>query len=134
MVLALSPALFRGQAPSFRDQADFFYPIKLYTMDRLRRGEVPLWNPFSGAGEPWLANGQSGVFYPPTLFFLLPSPGMAAALFLLFHLSVAAWGFRRFVKDEGVSEAGALLGGAIYCARGFSLSLFFFWSHFCSRG
>src|SRR5262249_55806087 len=49
---------------------------------------------------------------------------------LLFHLSVAAWGFRRFVKDEGVSEAGALLGGAIYCAGGFTFFLSCYWNHF----
>ena len=130
LIFCLAPALFRQEAPSFRDQADFFYPTKLYTVDRLRRGDIPLWNPLSAAGEPWLANGQSGVFYPPTLFFLLPSPGLAAALFLLFHLSIAAWGFRRFVKDEGVSEAAALFGGAVFCAGGFALSLASYWNHF----
>ena len=58
----LSPALLEGRAPSFRDQGDFFYPLKLYTADRLKAGELPLWNPLSGTGEPWLANAQSGAF------------------------------------------------------------------------
>jgi hypothetical protein len=129
-VLWLSPALFSHLAPSFRDQGDFFYPMKLYTAGRLRAGELPLWNPFSGAGEPWLANGQSGAFYPPTLFFLLPSAAMAGALFLLFHYGLAAWGARRFLKEENVSDAGALLGAAAFTASGFAASLSVYWNHF----
>jgi len=126
----LLPALARGQAPILRDQGDFFYPLKLYTADRLRAGEIPLWNPLSGTGEPWLANGQSGVFYPPTLLFLLPSPGIAGALFLLLHFAIAAWGARRFLKEENVSDAGALLGAAAFAGSGFAASFSVFWNHF----
>ncbi|HEY1435058.1 MAG TPA: hypothetical protein VGG65_06760 [Thermoanaerobaculia bacterium] len=129
-VLWLSPALLAHRAPSFRDQGDFFYPMKLYTAARLRAGQIPLWNPLSGAGEPWLANGQSGVFYPPTLLFLLPSAALAGALFLLLHYAVAVWGARRFLKQENVSDAGALLGAAAFAASGFAASLSIYWNHF----
>src|SRR6185295_10103787 len=97
--------------------------------DRLRALQLPLWNPLSGMGEPWLANGQSGVFYPPTLLFLLPSPGFAAALYLLFHFAVAVWGARRFLKEEAVSEAGALFGAAALAGCGFAASLSLYWNH-----
>jgi hypothetical protein len=113
-VLWLAPALLLSRAPSLRDQGDFFYPLKLYTADRLRAGEIPLWNPLSGTGEPWLANGQSGVFYPPTALFLLPSAALAGALFLL----------------ENVSDAGALFGAAAFAASGFAASLSVYWNHF----
>jgi hypothetical protein len=129
-LLWFSPAFLLRRAPTARDQGDFFYPVKLYTAARIRSGEIPLWNPFSGMGEPWLANGQSGVFYPPTLFFLLPSPGTAGALFLLFHLLLASWGIHRLLKDEGISDAGALFGALVYCAGGFSASLSWYWNHF----
>ncbi len=126
----LAPALLNRRAPSFRDQGDFFYPLKLYTADRLRAGEIPLWNPLSGAGEPWLANGQSGVFYPPTLLFLLHSAALAGALFLLLHFAIAAWGARRFLKEENVSDAGALFGAASFAASGMAASLSVYWNHF----
>ncbi len=129
-LLWLAPALTRGQAPTLRDQGDFFFPLKLYTADRLRAGEIPLWNPLSGAGEPWLANGQSGVFYPPTFLFLLPSAALAAGLFLLLHFAIAAWGARRFLKEENVSDAGALFGAAIFTAGGFTISFAVYWNHF----
>ena len=126
----LWPGVTRGLAPTFRDQGDFFYPMKLYTAARLRAGELPLWNPLSGTGEPWLANGQSGVFYPPTLFFLLPSAALAGTLFLLFHYGVAVWGARRFLKEENVTDAGAALGAAAFAASGFAASLSVYWNHF----
>lgn len=124
------PALIARQVPSFRDQGDFFYPLKLYTADRLRSGEIPLWNPLSAGGEPWLANAQAGVFYPPSLLFLLPQPGIAGILFLLLHFAVGAWGMRRFLAGEAVSESGALFGSAIFVASGFAASLSAFWNHF----
>lgn len=126
----LGPALAGRGAPSFRDQGDFFYPLKLYTADRLRSGEVPLWNPLSGAGEPWLANAQAGVFYPPSLLFLLPQPAIAGIVFLLVHFAIGAWGMRRFLAAEAVSESGALFGSAVFVASGFAASLSAFWNHF----
>ena len=129
-VLWLAPALFSRQALSFRDQGDFFYPLKLYTADRLVAREVPLWNPLSGGGEPWLANGQSGVFYPPTWLFALPSPGLAGALFLLVHFAVGSWGAFRFLKEEGAAAPGALTGAALFAGSGFAASLSAYWNHF----
>ena len=126
----LLPSLLQGRAPTFRDQADFFFPLKLYTADRLKAGQLPLWNPLSGAGEPWLANAQSGVFYPPTLFFLIPSPGLAAGLFLLLHFGIAAWGMWRFCKEEGVTDAGALGAAAVFAGSGLPASLSAYWNHF----
>jgi hypothetical protein len=126
----LFPALFQRQAPSFRDQADFFFPLKLYTADRLRAGRIPLWNPLSGCGEPWLANAQSGVFYPPTLLFLWPGPALSAGLFLLLHFGIAAWGTWRFCKEEGISDAGALAAAAVFAASGAAASLSAYWNHF----
>ncbi|HEV2063063.1 MAG TPA: YfhO family protein, partial [Thermoanaerobaculia bacterium] len=121
---------FEHRAPAFRDQGDFFFPAKLYTADRLDAGDVPLWNPLSGAGEPWLANAQSGVFYPPTLFFLLPSPALAAALFLLVHFAIGAWGAWRFLREEGASAPGALASAALFAGSGFAVSLSAYWNHF----
>jgi len=126
----LLPSFVGRLALSFRDQGDFFFPLKLYTADRIRRGELPLWNPLSGMGEPWLANLQSGVLYPPSLAFLLPSPALAAGLFLLFHFGVGVWGVRAFLHQEGASEAASLVGAAAFAGSGFAASLSGFWNHF----
>ena len=67
----LLPALLAGEAPARGDLADFFWPMKAYTAERWAAGGVPLWNPLSGCGEPWLAQLQSGALYPGDLPFLL---------------------------------------------------------------
>ncbi|HEX4440794.1 MAG TPA: hypothetical protein VH854_12030 [Thermoanaerobaculia bacterium] len=131
-LLWLLPAFLNRLAPTLRDQGDFFYPLKLYTADRLRAGGLPLWNPLSGTGEPWLANGQSGVLYPPTLLFALPGAALAGGLYLLLHFAVLAWGGWRFLKEEGVSDAGALLGTATLAVSGFAVSLSVYWNHFAA--
>src|SRR5262249_28792912 len=130
--LWLAPALLEQQAPSLRDQADFFYPLKLHTAERLHAGEIPLWNPLSGAGEPWLANAQSGVFYPPTAFFLLASPALAAGLYLLFHFWLGAWGAWRFLREEALSQPACLAGAALFAGSGFAASLSAYWNHFAA--
>ena len=129
-LLWLAPSLFQKQAPTFRDQGDFFFPLKLYTVDRIAAGGIPLWNPLSGTGEPWLANGQSGVFYPPTWLFFLPSPAAGAGLFLLFHFAVGAIGAWKFLRDEAVSAPSAGLGAAAFAGCGFAASLSAYWNHF----
>ena len=128
--LWLLPAFLRRQALSFRDQGDFFYPLKLYTAGRLRAWELPLWNRLSAAGEPWLANLQSGVFYPPTLLFLLPSAGLAGALYLAVHFVIGAWGAWKLAKTEGASDSAAMLAAGLFSACGFTASLSAYWNHF----
>ena len=104
----LGPALVRRLAPSYRDQGDFFYPLKLYTADRLRAGEVPLWNSLSGAGEPWLGNGQAGVFYPPSLLLML----MIATVFVAL-LSFSVVLSRQRQQIDRLMEETAILGAEI---------------------
>ena len=54
------------------DSVSFLYPMYRFAADALRSGTIPLWNPHQYAGQPFLADNQSGIFYPiNTLLFLL---------------------------------------------------------------
>ncbi|MBI3984701.1 MAG: YfhO family protein [Candidatus Levybacteria bacterium] len=49
------------------------YPWKTFTIDSLKQGILPLWNPYSFSGTAHLANYQSAVLTPLNLlFFILP--------------------------------------------------------------
>ncbi len=49
------------------------YAWKQYLLKSLAQRELPLWNPYTFAGEPFLANGQHSALYPFSLiFYLLP--------------------------------------------------------------
>lgn len=69
-----------------------FYPWQEYAFDLLRNGQLPLWNPYNGAGAALMANYQLALLYPfnwPGIVLSLASwMSFSAAL----HLFIAGWG------------------------------------------
>jgi len=49
------------------DFMDQFYAFARYEATRLHAGQLPLWNPFTFSGHPFIADIQSAVFYPLSL-------------------------------------------------------------------
>ena len=45
----------------------YFYPLRDYASAAVRAARLPLWNPYSFMGAPFLANSQVGFFYPLNL-------------------------------------------------------------------
>lgn len=93
------------------------YPWRAFTRLSVFSGEFPVWNPYSGLGEPFLANFQSGVFSVlrwPYLF--LPLEKVIAPL-ILFQLVFAGFGAWLFAKKLRLGNASSFL-----CALGFMLS------------
>ena len=56
--------------PGILDQLRIYYPYMRLTQESYRIGQIPLWNPYNFAGNPHMAEWQSGVLYP--LHILLP--------------------------------------------------------------
>jgi hypothetical protein len=89
------------------DQTVQFVPWTIYTLERYRAGQIPLWNPHSQLGVPFMANGQSAIFYPTILLhWHLPetwSWTISAALRLFvaglgMYLLAGRYGLRRFPR------------------------------------
>jgi hypothetical protein len=128
--LMLRASLAGSGIPSYRDQSDFFYPAHRYTAERLRHREIPLWNPLSGNGESWVGNGQSEVFYPPALLFLLRDGALASGLFLLVHFTIAYLGMIWFLRDRGSTRPAAVFGASVFAVSGPAVSFSCYWNHF----
>jgi hypothetical protein len=124
----LVPCALSGGVPARGDLADFFWPMKAYTAARWHSG-VPLWNPLSGCGEPWLAQLQTGVFYPGDLPFLLPG-AWGPLLGIALHLAIASSGMAAWLSGLGTSRAGALLGAGVFAGGGGFLSLALVYNNF----
>lgn len=121
-LVVFAPALAKNEIFTFRDHADYFTPMRLYTAMHLRAGRLPLWNPYNGSGEQWLANPQTGVFYPPAWLFALIPFSTAYVLYLFLHsliLGSGAWAL--FRRSAGV--AAALVGSVALMFSGPVLSL-----------
>lgn len=120
-MLFLQP-LIRQEVFTLRDHFDYFQPLRWFTAGELREGRLPLWNPYNASGEPWLANPQTGVFYPPTWLFVLLPFATAYMLFLLLHLVVLGWGAYLFFARRA-SPGAALVGAVALTFSGPVLSL-----------
>ena len=90
IVLSLVPfalPLLRFEVFDFRDHSDYFVPLRYFTAEQIAAGSLPLWNPYNASGEPWSANPQTGLFYPPAWLFLILPFTTAYVLYLsLIHI------------------------------------------------
>ena len=46
------------------DAADMHYPLQKYFADRVFSGHLPFWTPYLFSGYPFLANPETGAWYP----------------------------------------------------------------------
>ncbi len=114
--------------PSYRDLLFFTWPIKHFLHERFWRGELPLWNPLLMLGTPYLANLQSGVFYPPSLLLLLPLP-LGFNLFLLAHYAIALLGAWCWLRGRGFETVAASIGAGVFSLGGYLVSLLSLTNH-----
>src|SRR5260221_9678979 len=63
----LTPNAVNQQSLVEGDLSGQFVAFAQYQAVRLGQGEVPLWNPYTNGGHPFLADTQAAVFYPPRL-------------------------------------------------------------------
>jgi hypothetical protein len=87
-------------------------PIRWSVLSSLRDGRIPLWNPLSAFGIPWLATWQTETFYPGT--FLFKWFGLSAWNYSgLLHLLIFSAGIYRFLRLSKVKPSWAFLSAAI---------------------
>lgn len=95
-------------------------PWRLWASQVWFSGEIPLWAPAVASGFPLMADGQTGVFYPPTvLLFGLLDPATAMNISILGHFWWAALGMFAFLRAEERSELAALFGAVAFAFGGF---------------
>ncbi|MGN6127994.1 MAG: hypothetical protein ACTHON_15645 [Humibacter sp.] len=85
-------------------------------------GQVPLWNPFEGLGQPLAGEMQSAAFFLPFVLLLALPQGV-----LLFHVAlqlVAGIGTLLFLRSLRLTWLAAAIGGCLFALNGtFSLIL-----------
>ena len=111
-LVIFAPPLLRNEVFSFRDHADYFQPLRWFTATELQHGRLPLWNVYSASGEPWLANPQTGIFYPPAWLFLVLPFTVAYTLYLFLHVALLGTGayllFARLTRPGGAALVAAV--------------------------
>ncbi len=104
------------------DQVETFYPWQVFVNRAIRAGELPLWNPYSFAGVPFLANGQNGVLYPPRLVLsaILP-PERVHDLLVSSHMFLGGLAMFLLLAYFRTSYQAALVGALAWMLNSFML-------------
>jgi O-antigen/teichoic acid export membrane protein len=90
------------------------YQWKTFIREQLAQGEIPLWNPHTFSGTPFLAAGQQSTLYPLSiLYYILPLPA-AYGWFTVVNLWLAGVFAYTFARGLGVSRFGAAISGVTY--------------------
>jgi hypothetical protein len=84
-------------------------------------GEVPLWNPYSFGGMPFIHDVQVAAFYPlHGPLYLLPEEAIGAAMswLVVFHVLIAGWCMYAYAGRRGLGGTAALVAAAGYMFAG----------------
>jgi hypothetical protein len=107
-------------APSHNpDSATSYYPRRAVLHAAWREETIPLWNPYTFCGAPFLADVQAGVLYPPNWFLLPFGPKAQMGYFLFLHVAWGGLGVRSLLRRFGASSSVAALCGVAFVANGY---------------
>ncbi|MEN6627520.1 MAG: YfhO family protein [Candidatus Sumerlaeia bacterium] len=98
-----------GKAPVMRDTVIDFLPWRMFAREAFRAGALPLWNPYSNCGQPFMAEPQSAFFYAPHALFYAFPPVTALKLWLALHYAIAAVSMYALARHWRLQAAPALM-------------------------
>lgn len=97
------------------DTFSYYFPQKWWLAESLQRGEFPLWNPWVGAGYPIVAESQTGLLYPPTLFcYRFLDVHLAYSANQILHYVLAFLGMIAVTARYGMSRRASVLAAVVY--------------------
>ncbi|HEY2989141.1 MAG TPA: YfhO family protein [Candidatus Binatia bacterium] len=117
-VLYFLPTLIKGNSEVLSSigadvWAAYFY-WRHFGFESLARGEIPLWNPFSFSGMPFVAGMESAIFYPLNFIYLFFGTAFSINLSVALHCLLGSLFTYGFAKYVGVARAGALLAALTF--------------------
>ncbi len=103
--------------PVLRDVTFQIQPWLVFLKRELAAGRWPVWNPYSFAGAPFWANGQSAPLFPLHLLFALLPLQLGFVVLPWLRIVIAGCGAWVFAREIGLSRPAAL-----WATVGFPLS------------
>ncbi len=111
----------RPHNPMF-DPIQQYLPWRIYAVESVRSGLLPLWNPYAFCGTPFLANLQSTLLYPLNLLFLFTGAASGFGVSALLHLILGGLFMYAFLRTHTLRPAAALLGALVLMFNGFTVA------------
>ena len=111
----VTPAMSRGRL--FPRPTPYVATMQ-YAAERLRGGELPLWNPLEHFGQPLAGDGRSALWYPATLLLVALPPPQAWHAIAILHLWLAGTGAWLLAGRYGLEPVPRLICGVSYMLCG----------------
>lgn len=125
------PGVLGGSESWFdRDFGVLGHPTVHYWRASILSGELPLWNPLSNCGVPFLAQWGTMALYPGLALCLLPLP-YSLNLFCVAHLWLGAVGMFRLARSRGSSDPAAWVAGTVFAFCGLTQACLA-WPNYCA--
>jgi hypothetical protein len=105
-----------------RDILRYYFPVWNFSVEALKDGIFPLWNPYNSYGTPFFADIQTCVVYPLSLLLFLPDYLWAFNFYILVHLALAGFFTVLWMRDCGASREAALCSGVAFSLSGYVMS------------
>lgn len=90
------------------------YPWKYFTIQELKAGRIPFWNPHNFSGNLHMQNYQTGVFYPLNIIFFPLSFTTAWSLFIMSQPFLAILFMYIFLRSLSLGKISSLVGGIAF--------------------
>jgi hypothetical protein len=119
--------LFATSAPFGGSQTDVFsleHPLHVFATSWLKRGILPLWNPFVFGGVPFQA-GVHGYLYPGWWTGLALPPALDIKVGIALHLMLAAAGGAWLARGRTSRLTSSYVGGVVFALSGFMVAHLF---------
>lgn len=123
LIFAAFPEVLLGERTLlYRDFGLFGYPLAQYHRECFWRGELPLWNPLSACGIPFLAQWNTLTLYPLSLIYLLGPLPWSLNFFCFAHLFLAGMGMYFLGSRWSRSHLAGAVAGAAFAFGGVMLT------------
>lgn len=122
VIFQYSEIIFHQKIFFIRDLTYIFHPWKSTVIESLLNGKMPLWNPYSYCGMPLMANFQTAVFYPFSLFFYIFGFISGLKLFIIIHTFLAALFLFLYLRSKKISAIASVTGGVLFAFGGYLIT------------
>lgn len=102
------------QNPKLSDAVSLYYPFKELAVDFIKKGQLPLWNPYMFGGYPLLANVQAGLLFPTMIFYLIFSSHLAWTIQTLSQPILAGFFMYLLARHLKLGKIASLFSGIAF--------------------
>jgi hypothetical protein len=117
------PVLSGQQTYFVSDHTFFFEPFSKFIGERLRQGQLPLWNPYLYCGMSQVAVPSPGIFYPATWSYAFFPYSQALGWQMVMHQGLAGCFMFLLISSFGWSFAPCAVAALTFALTGYMFAL-----------